>query len=170
MPVAAVKEAAGQLQVQLGEAILPLAGGAGVELGDGKIRLFRLNDGTHEIGYAFAEVVDFAVIDNDVIHAERPGEISGVSLVGGEPAELVDAHWLFANHVGAAARHRDVVVAGAHHGPRREQNAKQALQMSDYGLVLEQGQTRIEDTAVNILHDPRIAQLFLGGGLAAAAS
>jgi len=48
-----------------------------------------------------------------------------------------------------------------------EQNAKQALQMSDYGLVLEQGQTRIEDTAPNILADPRIAQLFLGGGLAA---
>lgn len=47
-----------------------------------------------------------------------------------------------------------------------EQNAKQALQMSDYGLVLEQGQTRIEDTAPNILADARIAQLFLGGGLA----
>ena len=49
-----------------------------------------------------------------------------------------------------------------------EQNAKQALQMSDYGLVLEQGQTRIEDTATNILADTRIAQLFLGGGLAPA--
>ena len=47
-----------------------------------------------------------------------------------------------------------------------EQNAKQALQISDYGLVLEQGQTRIEDTAKKILADPRIAQLFLGGGLA----
>jgi branched-chain amino acid transport system ATP-binding protein len=46
-----------------------------------------------------------------------------------------------------------------------EQNAKQALQLSDYGLVLEQGQTRIEDTAPKILADPRIAQLFLGGGL-----
>src|SRR5581483_3910443 len=47
-----------------------------------------------------------------------------------------------------------------------EQNAKQALQMADFGLVLEQGQTRIEDTAATILADPRIAQLFLGGGLA----
>jgi len=46
-----------------------------------------------------------------------------------------------------------------------EQNAKQALQISDYGLILEQGQTRIEGTAANILADPRIAQLFLGGGL-----
>ena len=50
-----------------------------------------------------------------------------------------------------------------------EQNAKQALQMSDYGLVLEQGQARIADTAPNILADPRIAELFLGGGLRPAA-
>jgi branched-chain amino acid transport system ATP-binding protein len=46
-----------------------------------------------------------------------------------------------------------------------EQNARQALQMSDDGLVLEQGRTRIADTAANILADPRIAQLFLGGGI-----
>ncbi len=51
-----------------------------------------------------------------------------------------------------------------------EQNAKQALQISDYGLVMEQGQTRIEDTAPRILADSRIAQLFLGGGLAPAES
>jgi len=50
-----------------------------------------------------------------------------------------------------------------------EQNAKQALQLSDHGLVLEQGQTRLEGTAKSILADPRIAQLFLGGGLQAAA-
>jgi len=49
-----------------------------------------------------------------------------------------------------------------------EQNAKQALQISDDGLVLEQGQTRIEDSAAKILADPRIAKLFLGGGLAPA--
>jgi two-component system chemotaxis sensor kinase CheA len=104
VPVSAVKKAAGQLRVQLGEAILPLAGATFDELGDGKVRLFRLNDGSHEIGYAFSEVIDFAVIDNEIIQAESVGEISGVSLISGEPAELVDAHWLFANHVGSAAR------------------------------------------------------------------
>ena len=51
-----------------------------------------------------------------------------------------------------------------------EQNARQALQVSDYGLVLEQGQTRIEDSAANILADARVAQLFLGGGLQQAGS
>jgi two-component system chemotaxis sensor kinase CheA len=102
-PVSAVRQAAGQVRVQLGEAILPLAGATGAELGEGKVRLFRLNDGVHEIGYAFAEVIDFAAIDNDVIHADRPGEISGVSLINNEPAELVDAHWLFAHHLGTTA-------------------------------------------------------------------
>jgi len=105
-----VKEAAGQLRVQLGEAILPLTGATAAEIAGDKIRLFRLNDGSHEIGYAFAEVVDFATIEHDVIHADHPGEVSGVSLINGEPAELVDAHWLFANHVGSASRASEQLV------------------------------------------------------------
>ena len=40
-------------------------------------------------------------------------------------------------------------------------------EVSDDSLVLEQGLTRIEDRADTILADPRIAQLFLGGGIAA---
>jgi branched-chain amino acid transport system ATP-binding protein len=46
-----------------------------------------------------------------------------------------------------------------------EQNARSALEMSDYGIVLELGQTRIVDTAQVILRDPRIGQLFLGGSI-----
>jgi two-component system chemotaxis sensor kinase CheA len=110
VPASAVSETAGQLRVQLGEAILPLAGANGSEIGEGKVRLFRLNDGLHEIGYAFAEVIDFATIEHDIIHSERPGEISGVSLVNEEPAELVDAHWLFANHAAAAAPKKEELV------------------------------------------------------------
>lgn len=44
-----------------------------------------------------------------------------------------------------------------------EQNAKSALAMSDYGLVLELGQTRMHDEATKLLADPRVGQLFLGG-------
>ena len=110
VPATAIKKAAGQLRVQLGDAILPLAGASDAEFGDGKVRLFRLNDGAHEIGYAFAEVIDFATVDNDIIHAESPGEVSGVSLINGEPAEIVDGHWLFANYVGAVAQAADQLV------------------------------------------------------------
>ena len=105
-----VKEAAGKLRVQVGDIILPLAGADASQIGEGKVRLFRLNDGEHEIGFAFAEVIDFAAIEREVIHADRLGEVSGVSLINGEPAELIDAHWLFANHVGPAARATEQLV------------------------------------------------------------
>ncbi len=110
VPASAVKPAAGQLRAQVGDAILPLAGATADQIGGDKVRLFRLSDGAHEIGYAFAEVLDFAAIENDVIHADRLGEISGVSLINGEPAELVDAHWLFSSHVGAATRATEQLV------------------------------------------------------------
>jgi branched-chain amino acid transport system ATP-binding protein len=48
-----------------------------------------------------------------------------------------------------------------------EQNAKAALAMSDFGLVLELGQTRMHDRATKLLADPRVGQLFLGGHVAA---
>jgi branched-chain amino acid transport system ATP-binding protein len=46
-----------------------------------------------------------------------------------------------------------------------EQNAKRALEKSDFGIVLELGSRRLQDRAESILADPRIGQLFLGGGL-----
>ncbi|MBA3525799.1 MAG: chemotaxis protein CheA [Sphingomonas sp.] len=102
VPASAIRHAAGQLRVQLGEAILPLAGVNG-ELPDDKVRLFRLNDGSNEIGYAIREVIDLSAIENEVILADGPGEIAGVSLICGEPAELVDAHYLFSKHLGVSA-------------------------------------------------------------------
>ena len=110
VPVSAVRRAAGQLRVQVGDAILPLAGATEDALNGQSVRLFRINDGAHEIGYAFAEVLDFAAIDNEVIHADAPGDVHGVSLINGEPAELVDVHWLFANHVGTAASAKEQLV------------------------------------------------------------
>ncbi len=105
VPATAVRRGAGQLRVQLGEAILPLAGVGEGGVPDKKVRIFRISDGTHEIGYAFKEVIDLSTIDGDIILADSPGEIGGVTLINGEPAELVDAHWLFATHLGRAARY-----------------------------------------------------------------
>lgn len=103
VPAEAIKPAAGQLRVQLGEAILPLVGVGEASLPEGKVRLFRLNDGRQEIGYAFQEVIDLCAISHDLIQADSHGEISGVTLIAGEPAELIDAHWLFASQSGPAA-------------------------------------------------------------------
>jgi branched-chain amino acid transport system ATP-binding protein len=44
-----------------------------------------------------------------------------------------------------------------------EQNARSALEISDDGLVLEQGRTRMAGRAVDLLNDSRVGSLFLGG-------
>jgi branched-chain amino acid transport system ATP-binding protein len=46
-----------------------------------------------------------------------------------------------------------------------EQNAKRALEASDFGVVVERGHARMAGEARAILADPKVGQLFLGGGL-----
>jgi len=46
-----------------------------------------------------------------------------------------------------------------------EQNARSALEISDYGIVLELGRTRLVERAEKVLNDPRIGELFLGGAM-----
>jgi ABC-type branched-subunit amino acid transport system ATPase component len=45
-----------------------------------------------------------------------------------------------------------------------EQNARLALALSDYGYVLEAGHNRHQGPARNLLGDPRVIELYLGGG------
>ncbi len=49
-----------------------------------------------------------------------------------------------------------------------EQNAKSALEVSDYGLVLQQGRLALGGTASEVLNHPEIGPLFLGGVMRAA--
>jgi branched-chain amino acid transport system ATP-binding protein len=44
-----------------------------------------------------------------------------------------------------------------------EQNARSALAMSDRGCVLDLGQVRIEGPAKQLLDDPELGSLYLGG-------
>jgi branched-chain amino acid transport system ATP-binding protein len=44
-----------------------------------------------------------------------------------------------------------------------EQNARSGLAISDRAYVLELGQERLEGPAADLLSDPRVAQLYLGG-------
>jgi neutral amino acid transport system ATP-binding protein len=44
-----------------------------------------------------------------------------------------------------------------------EQNARRALGMSDHGYVLDLGQNRFEGSGDHLLHDPKVADLYLGG-------
>ena len=44
-----------------------------------------------------------------------------------------------------------------------EQNARRALAMSDRGYVLDLGQNRFEGPGEELLDDPKVAELYLGG-------
>jgi ABC-type branched-subunit amino acid transport system ATPase component len=44
-----------------------------------------------------------------------------------------------------------------------EQNARRALGMSNRGYVLDVGQNRFEGRGEELLHDPKVAELYLGG-------
>jgi len=51
-----------------------------------------------------------------------------------------------------------------------EQNARQALKMSDYGVVLENGHVRLSGTGHEVLNHPEIGALYLGGSLSQASA
>ena len=44
-----------------------------------------------------------------------------------------------------------------------EQNARRALAIADYAYVLEVGVNRYEGTGGDLLHDPNVIRLYLGG-------
>jgi ABC-type branched-subunit amino acid transport system ATPase component len=44
-----------------------------------------------------------------------------------------------------------------------EQNARRSLAMSDYGYVLDMGRNRFEGPGAQLVDDPKIAELYLGG-------
>lgn len=44
-----------------------------------------------------------------------------------------------------------------------EQNAREALRLSDWGYILASGQNQLEDKGENLLKNPEVARLYLGG-------
>ena len=146
----AIRPSAGQLRVQLGEAILPLAGVDNPDQLEGKVRVFRLNDGQHEIGYAFREVIDLMNLDRDVIPAEVPGAVSGVTLIDGEPAELIDAHWLFAEYLGASTRPQTQLVCRLPEGDAWMQNMlRPIVEAAGYLVIGEKDELAADVTIVS---------------------
>jgi ABC-type branched-subunit amino acid transport system ATPase component len=48
-----------------------------------------------------------------------------------------------------------------------EQNARQGLRLSTHGVVLENGQVRLSGSGDEVLNNPDIAALYLGGSVRA---
>ncbi|ANY19472.1 Chemotaxis protein CheA [Tsuneonella dongtanensis] len=83
-------------RVVVGDTIFSLAGTCGHDLPEGLVSLLRLGDGTSEIAYLFDRVLDTVDLPDDIVPAGRAGPVEGTVLIDGEPADLIDAHWLFA--------------------------------------------------------------------------
>jgi branched-chain amino acid transport system ATP-binding protein len=45
-----------------------------------------------------------------------------------------------------------------------EQNARAALQVADYGYVLETGEVSLEGPSTELANDPRVIEAYLGLG------
>ncbi len=153
----AIRHGAGKLRVQLGEAILPLAGVEPDAELSGKVRVFRLNDGSHEVGYAFAEVIDLMSVDHDIIPAASEGAVSGVTLIGGEPAELVDVHWLFAELLGSAARPAVPLVCRLPSDDPWMQNMLRPMVEAAGYIVVAEGADLIADLVITSHGQPPLA-------------
>jgi neutral amino acid transport system ATP-binding protein len=75
-----------------------------------------------------------------------------------EPSAGVDRRTVRVIWEQIAAIHRDGVATLL-----VEQNARQALALSDYGYVLDGGEIRYQGRGNDLLSDPRVGELYLGG-------
>ena len=99
VPTDAIRFSAGRLRLSTDAGIVPLvAMGAWQDRAD--VAILRLRDGESEIGYAISEALDIFALPNELVPAAEPGPVAGVVALDGEQVELLDLHWLFANHGG----------------------------------------------------------------------
>lgn len=95
-------ESSGQVQVMLGDQIVPVYASCLPDAGP-RVKLLRLTDGATEICYPIAEVVDIVRQPDTVSPAQKAGLVAGIALVAGSPIEIIDPFWLFGTVAGQQA-------------------------------------------------------------------
>ena len=114
-PASAIDRSAARPRAVIDGLILPLIGLPDGAISLPRVRLLRLSDGACELLYAVREVED-AVELKDALHPVPEDPLAeAMTLIGGQPVTLIDAHALFALHGEpplAAARPRCVLPDG----------------------------------------------------------
>ncbi|WP_431470721.1 chemotaxis protein CheA [Sphingosinithalassobacter sp. LHW66-3] len=96
--VDSIRRTAGRLRLAIDGRLLPLA--AQGTFGDrDKLGVLRLKDGANEVAYAIDEACDIVMLPDEMAPSTAPGPVAGVVLLGDEQIELLDVHWLFAEHL-----------------------------------------------------------------------
>ncbi|MHA6722906.1 chemotaxis protein CheA [Sphingomonas sp. RS2018] len=101
----AIEFVGGRLRLMVDEQIVPLI--ACQPLTTETIGVVRLRDGVTELAYAIQEPIDIVALPSVLIPPAAPGIVSGVALIDDQPVEILDPHWLFANHRDVEARATD---------------------------------------------------------------
>ncbi len=92
VPIAAIAVSAGRLRIVDGDRTIPLiATGALPTTGDAQV--MRFHDRS-EVGYAIRAAIDIVRIDAPISPAASAGPISGVTVINGEPVEVLDPLWI----------------------------------------------------------------------------
>ena len=153
VPVSAIAKTGGRLRVAIGEGIVPLAG-CPAEMSGDKLRVLRLTDGSAEIAYGFAHVIDIVSTDAMIQPAAAPGEIGGVALIEGEQTEILDPLWLFATHGGGPVTGPKPVCALPLDDPWMENMLRPMIESLGYAVVSSEESDRFD---LLILGDDRPA-------------
>jgi two-component system chemotaxis sensor kinase CheA len=82
----------------IGGLILPLIGLPDELPAADKLRLLRLSDGSCELLHAVQKVEDAVELSGALTQVPEDPLIEAMTLVGGDPVALIDAHALFARH------------------------------------------------------------------------
>lgn len=114
-PASAIDRSAARPRVVIDGMILPLIGLPDTPLAAPRVRLLRLSDGACELLYAVREVEDAVELAEALVPVPEDPLAEAITLIGGSPATLIDAHALFARYGEppvAAARPRCALPEG----------------------------------------------------------
>jgi two-component system chemotaxis sensor kinase CheA len=97
-PVSAIDRSAALPRVVIDGMILPLIGLPEGPLASQRVRLLRLSDGACELLHAVREVEDAVELTAALTPVPEDPQAEAMTLIGGQPVTLIDAHELFARY------------------------------------------------------------------------
>lgn len=101
VPTTAIDLGGDRPRAVIGDAVLALAGAHGSRLDGDHASVLRLGDGEREIAYLIDSIIDTVALPPAIAPLRGDGPVEAVVLIDGRPADLLDAHWLFACHADA---------------------------------------------------------------------
>ncbi|VXC91778.1 chemotaxis protein CheA [Sphingomonas sp. AX6] len=88
-----IQRSGGRLRLSIDGELVPLFA-TGDTVPSGSLSVLRLSDGAIDCAYAVIEAIDIVDYRGRIVAAESDGAIAGVALIGEDPVEVIDTHWI----------------------------------------------------------------------------